>query len=67
MKALIMATCTLLAACGESEEAKQAEDRETVFDPLTQQLDRAKAVEETVEQHKRDLDEALEKTEGRDE
>jgi hypothetical protein len=67
MKRLIMVACILLAACGESEDAKQAEDRETVFDPLTQQVDKAKAVEDTVEQHKRDLDEALEKTEGRDE
>jgi hypothetical protein len=67
MKRLIMVACILLAACGESEDAKQAEDRETVFDPLTQQVDKAKAVEGTVEQHKRDLDEALEKTEGRDE
>lgn len=67
MKMLIILSCILLAACGEHEEAKQARDRETVFDPLTQQVDKAKTVEETVQQHKRDLDEALEKTEGRDE
>ena len=67
MKMLIIMSCILLAACGEREEAKQARDRETVFDPLTQQVDKAKTVEETVQQYKRDLDEALEKTEGRDE
>ena len=67
MKTLIVVTCILLAACGESEEAKQAEGRATVFDPLTQQLDEAKAVEETVEQQKRDLDEALEEAEDRGE
>lgn len=67
MKTLILVTCILLAACGESEEARQAEDRETVFEPLTQQVDKAKAVEETVEQHKRDLDEALQEAEDRDE
>jgi hypothetical protein len=61
MKIRVVIMWVLLAACGESEEARQAGDRETVFDPLTQQVDKAKAVEETVEQHKRDLDEALEK------
>ena len=67
MKVLIMLACVFFAACGEPGETERARDRETAFDPLTQQVDKAKAVEDTVQQHKRDLDEALEKTEGRDE
>jgi hypothetical protein len=66
MKIPVILTCVLLVTCGESEDAKRAQERETVFDPLMQQVDKAKAVEEIVEQHKRDLDEALGKTDGRD-
>ena len=40
------------AGCGESNEAEQssATDRETVFDPLTDTLERARGVEDTLRQ-----------------
>ena len=42
------------------------EDRETVFDPMTDTIDRAKEVEEMGKDRKKAMDEALEGAEGRD-
>lgn len=57
---LYLSLFMVLAACSESGKEERAEEGDTAFDPLAQQVEKAKAVEETVEQHKRDLDEALE-------
>lgn len=55
--------CLLLAACGgESRDETDAKE-EKVFDPLIQSVDKAKAVEDTVLQHKEDMDDALQKME----
>lgn len=41
--------CTWLAACGEGgEETPREAQREGVFDPLTQTLERAEGVEDTL-------------------
>lgn len=69
MKWLIMALMLFgLAACGnfgDEPEAKAKEEK--VFDPLIQSLDKAKTVEDTVLQQKKDMDEAMKRMEeGRD-
>lgn len=76
MKVFIFATLLLLASCGsdtntnvdtDTDPAQATEeDRDTVFDPLTSQLDKARAVEDTTQQHKDDVDAALRKAEGDD-
>jgi hypothetical protein len=56
----------LLAACGESVDAgrERVEDRETVFDPLTETLDRAAGVEDTVRQQAEETRRRIEEAEG---
>ncbi len=51
----------------EAENKTAVEDRATVFDPLVQALDKAKAVEDIVMQQKRDMDAALKRLEGEEE
>ncbi|WP_405236552.1 hypothetical protein [Lentisalinibacter orientalis] len=73
---LLIGACLALAACGgaddEAAKSDQAyadepyEDRETVFDPMTDTIDRAKEVEEMGKDRKKAMDEALEGAEGRD-
>jgi len=68
---LLIGACLALAACGgaEDETAKTDEpyeDRETVFDPMTDTIDRAKEVEEMGKDRKKAMDEALEGAEGRE-
>jgi ABC-type glycerol-3-phosphate transport system substrate-binding protein len=80
-KLLLIGACLALAACGgaDDEAAKTDEpyadepyaddtyeDRETVFDPMTDTIDRAKEVEEMGKDRKKAMDEALEGAEGRD-
>lgn len=68
MKTIIIVTALLLAACGGgSGDAAAPDDRETVFDPLTDQLDKAESVQDTTRQHKDDLDAALQTAEDDDE
>ena len=54
----------LLTACGgaSDDSAREAEE-EKVFEPLIQSVDKAKAVEDTVNQHKKDMDEAMKRME----
>ena len=64
---LAIAMTLVLAACGGSAEPDatvETEDKETVFDPMTDQIDKAKAVEDSALQHKEDIDKALEDVEG---
>ena len=65
MKLLIIVTCLALAACGQQADEREPESAasDSPFEPLTDQLEQAEAVQETVEQHKRELDAALEKAE----
>ncbi|MEX2123777.1 MAG: hypothetical protein WD795_07765 [Woeseia sp.] len=69
MRILIGAITTtlILAACGgttEPEAAVETEDEESVFDPMTDQIDKAREVEDAALEHKEDIDKALEDVEG---
>lgn len=62
MKLTMLIACLALAACGETaqqEEAAAREERDSVFDPMTDQIDKAKAVEDAALRHKQEIDEAL--------
>ncbi len=48
----------LLMSCGGADNAED-EDRETVFDPMVETIDRAKEVEDTVLKHKEEMDKRL--------
>jgi hypothetical protein len=67
-KWLLTGACVaLLAGCGESEDMPAAPEeppRETVFDPLTQTLDRAEGVQDTVEEQSEELRRRVEEAEG---
>ncbi|MEE8528127.1 MAG: hypothetical protein V3S70_06090 [Gammaproteobacteria bacterium] len=58
------AALATLTACGgaSNEEAadENAEAKEGVFDPMVETMDRAREVEDLVQQQKKDIDEALE-------
>ena len=68
MRILILAFCLTLMGCGggaDSEEnEKPEEDRETVFDPLVGNIDKAKAVEDQLMQSKDRTDQAIAEAEG---
>ncbi len=57
--------CLTLSACGNepADDATTIEDEETVFDPLIESVDKAKGVEDTVMQQKKDMDEAMKRME----
>ncbi len=64
-KLILTGACLVLAACGGAEEeptgqADAYEDRETVFDPMTDTIDRAKEIEDIGKDRKKAMDEALE-------
>ncbi|MGH8223246.1 MAG: hypothetical protein ACREQZ_09770 [Woeseiaceae bacterium] len=62
----MIVTMTMLAACGGSDDRDTAdaeEERETVFDPLTDALGEAEAVEDAALEHKQRMDEALRRVE----
>jgi hypothetical protein len=55
----------LMTGCnGDVEPQAEAEERESVFDPMTDQIEKAKRVEAQTMQHKDDIDEALEDVDG---
>ena len=71
MKFISIFLLLVMVACGSSEntetevtEAEETQDTETVFDPLLETIDKAKAVEDIVMQQKRQMDEALKEMEG---
>lgn len=55
-----------IAACGGApdQEAEPAADQESVFDPLTETLDRAKGVEDTLRQSAEERRRQLEEEEN---
>ena len=58
-------TLTMLTACGSPDEGSaEAEDKETVFDPMVETIDKAAEVEDLLMQQKVDMDEALKRAEG---
>lgn len=62
MRIYLIIACLALTACGEKtqrDEAAVAEERDSVFDPMTDQIDKAKAVEDAALKHKQDIDDAL--------
>jgi len=69
MKAAIvtLAAMLALAACNgeiEPQATAEPEDEESVFDPMTDQIEKAKQVEDTAMQHKADIDAAIEESEA---
>jgi hypothetical protein len=56
----------ILVACGGSQDADRepVQQRETVFDPLTETLDRAAGVEDTVRQQAEETRRRIEEAEG---
>lgn len=66
-KIVTLSLCAaFIVACGSEDSAKVEApvDKETVFDPMVDTIDRAKEVEALTEQRKADLDKALEAAEG---
>jgi hypothetical protein len=62
---IVCLTLTILTACGSSDEGSaEAEDKETIFDPMVETIDKAAEVEGLVMQQKADMDEALRRAEG---
>ena len=65
MKFILIFILLGLIGCDSTEKTEaEQEDRETVFDPLVESLDKAREVEDIVMQQKRDMDAALEQMEG---
>ena len=67
---VVFAYLCLLAGCGQSEDrspaaSTDAPERPTVFDPLTDTLDRAQGVEDTLRESAEERRRQLEAAEGR--
>jgi hypothetical protein len=59
----VMAAALLTTGCGEGADpqpATEASEKESIFDPMTEQIEKAKKVDAQALQHKDDIDEALE-------
>ena len=61
MRIALLLTGVFLVACGGGE--KEA-DREGVFDPMVESIDKAKEVEDAVMKHKEEIDKRLKEMEG---
>jgi len=59
MRMLMLALCLTFMGCGGSGSDSD-EDKETVFDPLVQNIDKAEQVEGMVMEHKNQMDQAIE-------
>jgi len=68
MKILSLVLSLLVAGCGDAADSdtrqEVEEDKESVFDPLLDSIDKAKNVENQVMQHKDRTDQALAESEG---
>jgi hypothetical protein len=64
---VIVALGIVLGGCGagETDRGADSEPRETVFDPLTDTLDRAEGVQDTLDERRDRLERELEEAEGR--
>ena len=65
----LMAAAVLMTGCNgevEPQAGAEAEERESVFDPMTDQIEKAKKVEAQTMQHKDDIDKALEDVDERE-
>jgi hypothetical protein len=62
----LVAALTVIVGCsgGDPVEPAPAEDETSVFDPMTSTIERAKGVEEQVNQRVDDLNKRLEESEG---
>lgn len=58
------ALASLLTGCGGGEPPPPPPVQETVFGDAVGTMDRARAVEDITQQQKRDLDEAIQRSEG---
>lgn len=59
----VIAVAFLMTGCNgevEPQAGADSEERESVFDPMTDQIEKAKKVEAQPMQHKDDIDKALE-------
>jgi hypothetical protein len=68
VKAFVVAVFLLAAACGgpaREQRAAEPEQQPTVFDPLTDTLDRAAGVEDTLRESAAERRRQLEEAEGR--
>jgi hypothetical protein len=67
MRCFIVLGLLLLTACGgsSSEETEPAAERPSVFDPLTDTLDRASGVQDTLNESAAERRRQLEEAEGR--
>lgn len=65
---ILSVAAIVVAGCGGAEDAPERAEpppvEETVFGDMTDTLEEARGVEETTLQHKKDLDRALEESEG---
>lgn len=61
----MLAICLTIMGCGGSSEPPQAaEDKENLFDPLLDSIDKAKAVEQQLMDQKDQLDQAIKDAEA---
>lgn len=61
----LLATMLATTACNgdvEPQATSEPQDEQSVFDPMTDQIEKAKQVEEAALQRKADLDEAIEES-----
>lgn len=60
MRIFILTLCLAIMGCGSAAEPPEAaEDKENVFDPLLENIDKAKAVEQQLMDQKDQLDRAI--------
>lgn len=60
MRIFIMALCLIIMGCGGGADSAKAEaDKENVFDPLLENLAKAKDIERQVMEQKDQLDQAI--------
>lgn len=60
----LVAILALSAACSQTPPPQPAAKQKTVFDDQLKALDKAKAVQQTVDQQKKDMDKRLEQAEN---
>lgn len=64
LRLLLLSSCLFLLACGEPADNPPPADKESVFDPLIKDLEKAKAVEDLTLQQKDKIDAAMQNAEG---